>query len=149
MQVAIKEFWSQKRYAVVGVSRRREKFGNALFREMKKKGMDVCPVNSHADIIEGEKAYSTLKQIHDKPDAVIIVVPPRETDAVLRQCANCGISHVWIQQGAESDRSQEIAQELGIKTITHECALMFLEPVRFPHSFHGWLHRRFAKHHGS
>ena len=147
MTSPIEEFWSQERFAVVGASRRRDKFGNSLFREMKKRGMSVVAVNRHADTLEGERSFENLKKIPGKVDAAIIVVPPKETDIVLRQCADCGISHVWIQQGAESDRSRELANELGLTAVFDECALMFMEPVTFPHSVHHWIHTRFGKHH--
>lgn len=40
MEPAFKEFWKQRYYAVVGVSRKKHKFGTMIFSEMKKSGTD-------------------------------------------------------------------------------------------------------------
>jgi predicted CoA-binding protein len=147
MNATIKEFWKQQHYAVVGVSRKRQKFGSAIFREMKKAGYDVVPVNRNAGTIEGTEAFSTLNDIKHTLDAAVVVVTPRETEEVLRQCAARGIKHVWLQQGAESERAISLGEELGLNVIHHECAFMFFEPSGFPHTLHKWFHVRMSGHH--
>ncbi len=147
MQEMIREFWNQKKFAVVGVSQRPEKFGNTLFREMRKRGLNVVAVNRRKPSIDGIQVFENLKSIPERPDAVLMVVPPAETDQELRQCADMGITHVWIQQGAESAMSESLAHELGLKAVLRECAIMHMEPVRFPHSLHRWFHTRFGKRH--
>ena len=52
---------------MVGVSRAGNKFSNAAFRELAKKGYAVVPVNPHADSLEGQRCYHTLKEIRPQP----------------------------------------------------------------------------------
>ncbi len=143
----INEFWKQRYYAVVGVSRKREKFGNAVFREMKKAGYDVVPINRNTDTIEKTETFASLKHVQHQLDAAVLVVSPHETEAVLRQCAERGIKYVWLQRGAESERAITLGGELGLNLIHHECALMFIKPTRFPHTLHRWFHERMSGHH--
>ncbi len=147
MNTLIREFWDQKNFAVVGVSRRREKFGSAVFREMKKAGYDVVPVNRSGETIEGTQSYASLKQVPGNIGAAIVSVPPGETEAVLRQCAEKGIKHVWLQQGAESERAIDLAGELGLDLVHHECAFMFFPPAGVPHKLHKWVHTKISGHH--
>jgi predicted CoA-binding protein len=147
MHKTIKEFWKQSHFAVVGVSRKPQKFGNAVFREMKKAGFDVVPVNRNAGTINGIEAFATLNDVKQQLDAAVLVVPPQETEAVLRQCASRGIKYVWLQKGAESERAITLGRDLGLNVIHHECALMFLEPSGFPHTLHKWFHVRMSGHH--
>jgi predicted CoA-binding protein len=147
MENAVKEFWKQNRYAVIGVSRQRQKFGNAVFREMKKAGYDVVPVNRNVAIIEGSETVSNLNDVKQQLDAAVVVVSPQETEAVLRECAARGIKYVWLQRGAESERAITLGRELGLTVIHHECALMFIEPNGFPHTLHRWFHVRMSGHH--
>jgi predicted CoA-binding protein len=147
MNTAINEFWKQNNYAVVGVSRQGRKFGNMVFREMKRAGFNVVPINRNKGTVENTETYGSLKEVQHQLDAAVLVIPPGETEAVLRQCAEHGIGHVWLQQGAESERAITLGEELKLNVIHHECALMFLEPTRFPHKFHRWVHKRLSKHH--
>ena len=43
----VEEFLTQKKIAVVGVSRKKTKFGNAIYKELRQKGYNVFPVNPH------------------------------------------------------------------------------------------------------
>jgi predicted CoA-binding protein len=149
MNTAIKEFWKQQHFAVIGVSRRREKFGNVVFREMKKAGYDVVPINRNTDNIENSPTYPNLEEVKTPIDAALLVIPPQETETVLTQCAGKGIKYVWLQRGAESERAITLGDKLGLTIIHHECALMFIKPTRFPHSMHRWVHERLSAHHRS
>ena len=147
MKESIEQFWNQQHFAVVGASRRRDKFGNLVFREMKRAGYDVVPINRNRIPVEKCESYATVKDVGRPLDAALLVISPEETEGALRQCADNGIRHVWIQKGAESERAIALGDELGLNVIHHECALMFLTPTRFPHSLHKWTHIHLNKHH--
>jgi len=52
---SIEEFMSQKNIAIAGVSRKKQKFGNAIYKEMVKKGFNVFSVNPNLDEYEGKE----------------------------------------------------------------------------------------------
>jgi predicted CoA-binding protein len=135
----------QKTMAVVGVSRGGRKFGNMIMKDLKGKGYRVFPVNPHAEMIDGERCYPSLKDLPERPGAVITVVPPAVTEAVVQEAKAAGIKRVWMQQGSESDEAIRFCNENGIEAVHGECILMFAEPVSSIHRFHRWVWKLFGK----
>jgi predicted CoA-binding protein len=140
-KVAVADFVAQRNLAVVGVSRGGIKFGNMAFKALKEKGYRVFPVNPRAEEIGGERCYPNLRALPETVGGVLVVVPPKETEQVVRDAAAAGISRVWLQQGAESKAAIRFCEESGIQVIHGECILMFAQPVV---SFHRW-HQRLWK----
>ena len=135
----IRAFLASKTLAVVGASRDRKKFGNAVFRELSAKGYRVYPVNPAAVTIEGERSYPMLSALPEPVDGIVVVVPPSQTDQVVRQAWEAGIRRIWMQNGAESDSAIRFCEEHGMSVVHHECIMMFAEPARFFHRTHRWV----------
>ena len=144
-QEAIDRFFSSKNLAVVGVSRKSTKFGNAVYKELKKKGMSVYGVNPNMEIIEGDKCYKNLKELEGKIDGVVNIVSPSQTLGVVKEVFDIGVKNVWMQQGSESDEAIKFCQENGINEVHKECILMFAEPVKSFHGFHRWVWKVLGK----
>lgn len=142
---AIDEFLDQKTFAVVGVSRNRDKFGNLVYREMKAKGFKVYGINPKLDMVEGERCYGGLGALPEKPNAVITVVQPQAVMPVIDDMAGLGIKYLWLQQGSDSKEAEEKALSLGMNLVSGECMLMFIPPVDSIHKFHRTLKRIFGK----
>lgn len=141
MQKEVKEFIGGKRYAILGVSRAGNKFGNMVFTEMKQRGYQMYIVHPEAAEIQGETCYPNMAALPEPVDGVIINVMPRHTAQAVRDAVSAGINRIWIQQGAESPEALAAAQELGVTPVTKKCILMYAEPVKGFHS----IHRFFAK----
>ena len=140
-KAAIEDFLAQRKLAVVGVSRRGKKFGNTVYRELIAKGYTVFPVNPHADSIDGQRCYPSLTSLPEPVDGAVIVVPPAETENVVRQAAEAGLRRVWMQRGAESSAAIRYCEEQGISVVHGQCILMFAEPTAFFHRLHRWIWR--------
>jgi len=141
----VTDFVGQRRLAVVGVSRQGKKFGNYAFRELRSKGYKVFPVHPQAETIEGERCYASLGSLPEPVDGVLIVVPPAQTEQVVREAAVAGIRRVWMQQGAESPAAIKFCQENGISEVHGECILMFSEPAVWFHRAHRWVWKLLGK----
>lgn len=141
----IDEFMALKSIAIVGVSRNKDKFGNAIYRDLKAKGYKVMAVNPKLDMVEGDRCYAGLGALPEKADGVVIVISPAETVAVIEEAARLGIKYVWLQQGANSPESEAKCQELGLNVVSGECIFMFLEPVQSIHGFHRFIWKLFGK----
>jgi predicted CoA-binding protein len=135
----IEEFMILKSFAIVGVSAKKKKFGNEIFQQMIKRSFKIYPVHKSAGIIDGEVCYPDLQSLPEKPEGVILVIPPIETIKVVREIAELGIKHVWMQQGAVSNAAICHCSIHGIKVVSGECVLMFLENMGFPHNLHKWF----------
>ena len=134
-KVAIEDFVAQRKLAVVGVSREGKKFGYMAYRALQEKGYRVFAVNPSASGIDGERYYPDLQSLPEPVDGALVVVPPKETERVVRGAAAAGIRRIWLQQGAESQAAIRFCVENGIEVVHGECILMFAHPVV---SFHRW-----------
>jgi uncharacterized protein len=135
-KAAVQDFVSQKTLAIVGVSRSGNKFGNAAYRELKAKGYKVYPIHPQAETLEGERAYKDFKALPEKVDGVVVVVPPAQTEQVVREAAAAGIKRVWMQQGAESAAAIQFCKENGVAEVHGECIMMYGVGTGL-HGFHG------------
>ena len=141
----VEEFLAQKKIAVVGVSRKKTKFGNAVYRELKQKGYQVYPINPNINEYEGNICYPDLVSLPEKVDAAVINVPPAQTEKVVRDAKQAGIQKVWLQQGSQSDEAVKFCEENGIDCVSNECILMFAQPSAFIHRAHKWIWGVFGK----
>ena len=141
----VDDFLSQKKIAVVGVSRKKTKFGNAIYKELKQKGYQVYPINPNINKFEEDTCYPNLLSLPDKIDAVIINVPPVQTVKVVKEVKEAGIKKVWLQQGSQSDAAVKFCEENGIECVSNECILMFAQPSAFIHRAHKWVWGVFGK----
>jgi predicted CoA-binding protein len=136
-------FLAEKSIAVVGVSRNPKSFGNLAFKVLKEQGYRVFPINAQADQVEGQRCFHSLQELPERPGAVLSVVPPAETENVAAECARLGIKHLWMQQGAESGKAEQICREGGVEAVSHACVLMYAHP-RGIHSFHRFFKKTFG-----
>ena len=139
MNKAIEKFFSSSAYAVIGVSADQKKFGNKVFRAMMSRGFEVYPVNPKLETVEGVRCYSSLLEVPETVQSIVMVVPPGVTEDVLAQCARRDMLAVWMQQGSESRNAVEIARKYQMAVVYGKCILMYLEPVQSVHALHRWL----------
>ena len=141
----VDDFLSQQKLAIVGVSRSGKKFGNVIYKDLKKKEYLVFPVNPNAEKIEGDRCFPGLEKLPESVDGVVINVPPSETEKVLQVAAKQGIRRVWLQQGSESEQAIKFCEENNFNFVHGECILMFAEPVGSFHKFHRWVWKILGK----
>jgi predicted CoA-binding protein len=141
----IEDFVSLNKFAIVGVSRGGKKFGNITFRELASHGYKLYPVHPSAERLEGVPAYKNFASLPEKVDGVIIIVPPVQTELVVREASAAGIRRVWMQQGAESDSAINYCQANGIVAIHGHCINMFAHGTSSYHKFHRGILKIFGK----
>jgi len=141
IQETIEDFVAQRALALVGISRDPRKFGNVVFKELKSRGYRVYPLHRVAQFIQDERCYPNLQSLPEPVGGMIIVVPPKETEAVVREASLAGIRRIWMQQGAESEEAIRFCRENGLDVIYGRCILMHAPRVT---SFHR-LHRFFSR----
>jgi predicted CoA-binding protein len=126
-QEKIQKFLAGKRFAVVGASQDREKYGNKVLRVYQQNNIEAVPVNPAATEIEGVTAYPDLASIPGSIDGVSIITRPGVTEQVVQDAANRGIKHIWMQPGAESERAVALAEKSGANVIAGgPCVLVSL-----------------------
>jgi uncharacterized protein len=140
----IQDFLAQKTMAMVGLSRDEKAFSATVYRELKAKGYRILPVNPKAESIQGEKCYSSLAALPEKPGAVLVMTPPAITESVVREAAAQGVKRIWIQQGAQGAAAAAACQEKGLSAVSGKCIMMFAEPVSSIHGVHRWFAKVFG-----
>lgn len=144
-KIIVEKFLAQKNIAVVGVSRKKTKFGNAIYKELKQKNYQVYPINPNMDAFDGDTCYPDLLSLPEKVDAAVINVRPVQTEKVLREAKEAGINNVWLQQGSQSPDAIKFCEENEINCVSNECILMFAQPSAFIHRAHRWVWGVFGK----
>jgi uncharacterized protein len=127
---AAEEFLSHRRVAVTGVSRTPGSHGsNAVYKRLRNRGYRVFAVNPNADEVEGDRAYRDLASIPGGVEAVVIGTRPEHADGTMRECADLGISRVWMHRGpgggSVSRTATAFGREHGITVIDGGCPCMF------------------------
>ncbi len=141
----VDDFLRQQTLAVVGVSRSGKKFGNTIYRSLREKGYALIPVHPAAETLEGDRCSPSLRHLPRSVDGLVVVVPPAETERVVREAHEAGIRRVWMQQGAESKAAVQFCRAHGMTVIAGECLLMFAEPSEWIHRAHRWVWRHLDK----
>ena len=135
---SIELFMQQTHIAVVGVSRNKNKFGNAVYRTLKKKGINVLPVNPHLTHFEGDKCFSSIETLPPDVNALFVNTPPEKTIKIVESAIKKGIQHLWLQQGSSNDEVIKYLEGKDISYVADRCIMMFAQPVGF-HRFHRFL----------
>lgn len=144
-KASVDRFFSAANIVVVGVSGSGKKFGAAVYRELKKKGVHVFGVNAKGGAIDGDTLHASLRALPVKPDAAVIVVPPKVSDQIVKEAHNLGVKNIWLQPGAESDTAIAFCESSGLNVIHGECILMHAAPVESIHKVHRFINKIFGK----
>lgn len=124
-QELINKFLDKKNvFAVVGVSKEPEKYGHEIYFDLKNAGYKVYPINPNAKMISNDKCYLNLRNLPEKPDVVDIVVPPKITEKIVKECKDLDIKMVWMQPGSESKKAIAYCQNHGIKVLYDTCVMI-------------------------
>src|SRR4029453_5160973 len=135
---AAAEFLATKRVAVTGASRTPKTHGsNTVYRRLRDRGYDVFAVNPNPDTVEGDTAYQHLKSIPGGVGAVVIGTRPELAEGTMRECAELGITQVWMHRGpgagSVSDAATDYGRQHGITVIDGGCPLWFEPTTDFGH----------------
>ena len=137
LKEAATDFLAQKRIAVAGVSRRSGQAANMVYRTLRDRDYETFAVNPATDELEGDTCYPDLKSIPGGVDAVLIATTPSVAESIVRNCAELGISRVWLHrsvgEGSVSDEAVEYCQSHGITVIAGGCPKMFVEGADIVH----------------
>lgn len=146
MNAKIQNFLAQKRIAVAGVSRNpKGAVANLIYRKLRAAGYEVFPVNPKAEMVEGDVCYPNLSAIPQRVDAVMIATRPEIAEQLVHECADIGVSRVWMHRsfgnGSVSEAATKFCQDKNITVIPGGCPMMFCEPVDVGHQCMRWLLR--------
>jgi hypothetical protein len=131
-------FLANKRIAVTGVSRTPKDHGsNTVYKRLRDRGYEVFAVNPNADKVEGDPCYQDLRSIPGDVQAVVIGTRPEIAEETMRECAELGITQVWMHRGpgtgSVSAAAAAYGRQRGITVIDGGCPCMFGPTADFGH----------------
>jgi len=144
MDTKIANFLAQKRIAVTGVSRNpKGETANLIYHKLRETGYEVFPINPNAATIAGERCYPDLKSISPPVDGVVIATRPEIAEQIVHECAELGVSRVWMHRsfgtGSVSEAAIKFCQDHRIAVIPGGCPMMFCQSVDFGHRCMRWI----------
>ncbi|KAG0210335.1 hypothetical protein BGX28_009387 [Mortierella sp. GBA30] len=114
----IHEFFpsAEQKFAVVGASSNRTKFGNKVLRWYLDHGYTAIPVNPKEESIESVSCARNLSSLPGTPSEyhVSIITPPSVTKSVLEEAHKNGIRRVWLQPDVDSPEALAYAKDVGM-----------------------------------
>ena len=146
LESKVHDFLSQKRIAVVGVSRdnRNHPTANLIYRKLKRTGHDVFAVNPNMQTFGDDRCYRDLKSIPGGVDGAVIVTRPEVTQRIVRDCTDAGVRRVWMHQSmakgsSVSPEAVEYCRQHDISVIAGACPMMYGEGVDIGHACMRWI----------
>ena len=114
----MKKLFHPRTVAVVGASHHWRKVGHVVFYNLLSsfKGR-VYPVNIKGGTILGHRAYKSLRELPERPDLVIIVVPSEAVPSVLREAVEVGASATVIISGGFGEVGRKDLDEAVIHSV--------------------------------
>jgi len=122
-----------KRVAVIGASRNAAKFGHIILKYMLEDGYKgkIYPINQKAEEVLGLEAYSSIKDVPDVVDLVVVAVPARVVPTVMQECVekkaksavivSAGFSEIGKEGKLLQDEVIRIVKDGGIRTVGPNC----------------------------
>lgn len=120
----IRDFVARRTWALVGFSTNPAKYGNIIYHNLRGAGYTLYPVNPRGGEYQGAVVFRSLAELPERPEVVNVVVPPRVSSQIVRECAALGITRVWMQPGAESLEAIQFCQQNGIEVVYNACAMV-------------------------
>lgn len=141
----VNKFINNTPIALYGVSAKQGKMGNSIFKELTAKGYKLFPMHREMETFENHNCYKNLTELPEKVDAAIVCTKQENTESILNELQNYGVSQVWLQQGSADSGVISKAFENFENVIYGKCILMFANQTGV-HKFHSRILRIFGKY---
>ncbi len=119
----IKEIFSLKNVAVVGMSKNEAKAAHYVPKYLSENGYNIIPVNPTADQILDKKSYHSLNEIDQDIDIVDVFRPSDQVLPFVQEAIKKKPKVIWLQEGIHNSEAEELARKEGIKVVFNRCML--------------------------
>ena len=119
----IKQIFSLKNVAVIGMSRHPEKAAHYVPKYLSEQGFNILPVNPMSSEILNKKCYSSVTEINEPIDIVDVFRPSDQVLPVVKEAIKMKPKVIWLQEGIHNQEAEELARKEGIKVVFNRCML--------------------------
>ena len=122
-KVVIREIFTLKTIAVVGMSPNPERPSHYVSLYMSQNGYDIIPVNPGHNSIMGKASHSSLLDIKGNIDIVNVFRRSEYVLPIIQDAVSIQAKAIWLQDGVISEEGEKIAKENEIFYIMNDCLL--------------------------
>ncbi len=137
-------FYECESFAIIGMSRTKKNFAWTIFEQLSQLGKRVYPINSKGGSNQGIQFFSSLAELPETPEAIILSVDPAAAKGMLEELKDSGAKYIWFQQGSFDDEVLSEGTRMGLDPIKG-CVLMNMPEAAFIHRFHRTINEFFGK----
>ncbi len=119
----IKEIFSLKNVAVVGMSKNPDKAAHYVPKYLSEQGYNIIPINPIRNEILNKKSYQSVSEVDQPIDIVDIFRPSDQVLPVVEEAIKMKPKVIWLQQGIHNEEAEELARKEGIKVVFNRCML--------------------------
>ncbi|MCS7168150.1 MAG: CoA-binding protein [Gemmatales bacterium] len=109
--------------AIVGLSDKPDRDSYRVAAYLKQQGYRIIPVNPNIAEVLGERAYRDLREILERPDAVVVFRRPEVVPEIAEQAIQIGAKVLWLQLGIVHNAAAERARAAGISVVQNRCIM--------------------------
>lgn len=107
--------------AVVGLSPKSNRPSHQVAAALQQFGYRIIPVRPAVESVLGEKAYSDLRELPERPDLVDVFRASEHVAPLVDECIELGIKAIWLQDGVIDAAAAKKAQQAGITIVMDRC----------------------------
>jgi uncharacterized protein len=119
-----------KKVAILGASRKPERYSNKAFHMLREYGHTVLPVNPALPELEGVKVFAALGDIHEPVDTLTMYVDPETSTKLADAVLILKPRRVIFNPGSENPELQFRLEREGIEVV-QACTLVMLRTNQF------------------
>ena len=119
----IKQVFSLKRVAVIGMSTHSAKAAHFVPKYLSEQGFDITPINPNAAEILGKKSYQDILSLDHPVDIVDIFRPSEDVLPFVEDAIKKKPKVIWLQEGIHNIEAENLAREHGIDVVFNRCML--------------------------
>ena len=119
----IKQIFSLKNVAVVGMSKHPEKAAHFVPKYLSEQGFNILPINPTSSEILNKKCHSSVTEVDEPIDIVDVFRPSDQVLPVVKEAITMKPKVIWLQEGIHNPEAEELARKEGIKVVFNRCML--------------------------
>lgn len=120
----------KERVAVLGASKKAERYSNKAIVLLKEHGHDVIPIHPIEERIEDLTVSHSLKEIEGNLDTLTVYVGPRHIGPLVDEIVALKPGRVILNPGTESEELESALKTSGIPYL-EACTLVLLKTGQF------------------
>lgn len=119
----IKEIYSLKNVAVIGLSKNQEKAAHFVPKYLAENGYNIIPINPSANEILNKKCYPSINDVDESIDIVDVFRPSDQVLPFVKDAIKKKPKVIWLQEGIHNTEAEELARKEGITVVFNRCML--------------------------